>query len=131
MAYTVLRPEEQVFERPSWRPDEPTRRIVELPLHATLRHSRANLWRYPPGSRGRRHREPVQEEVFCIVAGTLTMLLGEPPERFELAARSIVVVEPGTPLQLRNESDSDVFVFAYGAPHQPAGYRAEILDEPA
>jgi quercetin dioxygenase-like cupin family protein len=130
MGYTVLRPEEQVFEPPSWRPDERVRRIVELPLHAPLRHSRANLWRYAPGARGRRHREPLQEEVFCVVEGTLTMLLGEPPQRFELPARSLVVVEPETPLQLRNESDSEVFVFAYGAPHQPPDYRAEILEEP-
>ena len=131
MAYKVLRPEEQVFEPPSWRQEEPVRRIVELSRHATLRHSRANLWRYPPGSRGRRHREPVQEEVFCVLEGTLTMLLGEPPERFELPARSLVVVEPGTALQLRNESDSDVLVFAYGAPQQPREYQAEILDEPS
>jgi mannose-6-phosphate isomerase-like protein (cupin superfamily) len=130
MGYSVLRPDEQVFKRPSWRPDEPVRRLVELPLHANLRHSQANLWRYPPGARGRRHREPLQEEVFCVVEGTLTMLLGEPPERFELPARSLVVVEPRTPLQLRNETDSDVLVFAYGAPRQSPDYQAEILEEP-
>jgi mannose-6-phosphate isomerase-like protein (cupin superfamily) len=130
VGYSVLRPDEQVFERPSWRPAEPVRRLVELRLHAELRHSQANLWRYPPGARGRRHREPVQEEVFCVVEGTLTMLLGEPPERFELPARSLVVVEPRTPLQLRNESDSDVLVFAYGAPQQSADYGADILEQP-
>jgi hypothetical protein len=64
------------------------------------------------------------------VEGRLTVLLGEPPERFELPARGLVVVEPRTPLQLRNESDSDVLVFAYGAPHQTSDYRAEILEEP-
>jgi ribonuclease BN (tRNA processing enzyme)/quercetin dioxygenase-like cupin family protein len=130
VGYSVLRPDEQTFERPSWRPDEPLRRLVELPLHANLRHSQANLWRYPPGARGRRHREPVQEEVFCVVEGTLTMLLGEPPQRFELPAHSLVAVEPQTPLQLRNESDSDVLVFAYGAPYQSSDYSAEILKEP-
>jgi hypothetical protein len=41
----------------------------------------ARLWRYPPGTRGRRHADEAQEEVFVIVSGTLTMLLGEPPER--------------------------------------------------
>ena len=130
MGYTVLRPAEQVFAVPSWRPDEPVRRLVELPLHANLRHSQANLWRYPPGARGRRHREPVQEEVFCVVEGTLTMLLGDPPERFELPPRSLVVVEPRTPLQLRNESDADVLVFAYGAPRQAPDYEAEVVEEP-
>jgi mannose-6-phosphate isomerase-like protein (cupin superfamily) len=130
VGYSVLRRDEQVFERPSWRPEEPARRLVELPLYANLRHSQANLWCYPPGARGRRHREPIQEEVFCVVEGTLTMFLGEPPERFELPAPSLVVVEPRTPLQLRNESDSDVLVFAHGAPHQPPDYCAEILAEP-
>ena len=130
MGYTVLRPAEQVFAVPSWRPDEPVRRLVELPLHANLRHSQANLWRYPPGARGRRHREPVQEEVFCVVEGTLLMLLGDPPERFELPPRSLVVVEPRTPLQLRNESDADVLVFAYGAPRQAPDYEAEVVEEP-
>jgi mannose-6-phosphate isomerase-like protein (cupin superfamily) len=130
MGFSVLRPHEQVFERPSWRPEERLRTLVELPLHANFRHSQANLWRYPPGARGRRHREPVQEEVFCVVEGTLTMLLGDPPERFELPERSLVVVEPRTPLQLRNESDSDVVVFAYGAPGQSPNYEAEILEEP-
>ena len=129
MGYVVLRPDEQIFAAPSWRPEEPLRTIVELPLHASLRHSRANLWRYPPGARGRRHREPIQEEVFCVVEGTLTMLLGDPPERFELPARSLVVVEPGTPLQVRNESEEDVLVFAYGAPQQPADYQADILEQ--
>jgi mannose-6-phosphate isomerase-like protein (cupin superfamily) len=101
--------------------------VIELPLYASLRHSQANLWRYPPGAHGRRHREPVQEEVFCVIQGTLTMILGESGERFELSPRSVVVVEPGTPLQLLNESDADVVVFAYGAPHQPPDYKAEIL----
>lgn len=126
----MLRPDDQVFAPPSWRPEEPARRLVELPLHANLRHSQANLWRYPPGARGRRHREPVQEEVFCVVEGTLTMLLGEPPERVELPPRSLVVVEPRTPLQLRNESESGVLVFAYGAPRQSPDYSADVLGEP-
>ena len=57
------------------------------------------------------------------------MLLGEPPERVELAPRSLVVVEPGTALQLINESASDVVVFAYGAPQQPSTYKAQILED--
>ena len=69
-----------------------------------------------------------QEEVFCVVDGTLTMFLGESSERFELTPRSLVVVEPGTPLQICNESDSDVVFFAYGAPRQAADYKADVLD---
>ena len=129
MAYTVIRADEQVFEPPSWGPEKFGRTLIELPLHASLRHSQANLWRYPPGARGRRHKEPVQEEVFCVIEGTLTMLLGDPPERFELSPPSLVVVEPGTALQLRNESEADAVFFAYGAPHQSSDYQAEILPD--
>jgi mannose-6-phosphate isomerase-like protein (cupin superfamily) len=129
VGYTVSRAEDQVFEAPSWNPQEPARRLVELRRFATLHRSQANLWRYPPGSAGRRHREPVQEEVFCVIEGTLTMFLGEPPERFDLTPRSLVVVEPGTPLQLQNESGADVVFFAYGAPNQAPDYKAEILED--
>ena len=38
MGFTILRPDEQEFKPPSWRPEEPARRIVELPLHAKLEH---------------------------------------------------------------------------------------------
>jgi len=129
VGYTVSRAEDQVFETPSWNPQEPARRLVELRRFATLRCSQANLWRYPPGGAGHRHREPVQEEVFCVLEGTLTMFLGEPPERFDLTPRSIVVVEPQTPVQLRNESGADVLFFAYGAPHQASDYKAELLED--
>ena len=127
MSYTVIAPDEEAFQPPSWQPSDPARRLVELRRYAPLQHSQANLWRYPPGAQGRRHVEPLQEEVFCVVRGTLTMYLGEPPERFELSPGGIAIVEPLTPLQLRNESESDVVFFAYGAPEQDAGYEAEVL----
>jgi mannose-6-phosphate isomerase-like protein (cupin superfamily) len=125
MGYTVLRPEDQHFDRPSWRPEEQVRTLVEVPLHARLTHSRPNLWKYPPGAQGRRHIPVVQEEVFFVFDGDFTMLLGEPPERVELSPRSIVVVEPGTPLKLMNESGKEGLIFVYGAPADPA---AEILE---
>lgn len=103
--------------------------MVELRQVATLRSSQANLWRYPPGGAGRRHREPVQEEVFCVLEGTLTVFLGEPPERFDLTPRSVVVVEPGTALQIRNDTGADVLFFAYGAPQQASDYKAETLED--
>src|SRR5262249_44256645 len=84
--YTVLRPGDDGYEfkAPSWRPEEPVRRIVELPLHARLQHSRAHLWRYPAGAAGRHHRPLVQEEVFFVAEGTMTIELGEERELFEL-----------------------------------------------
>jgi mannose-6-phosphate isomerase-like protein (cupin superfamily) len=80
------------------------------------------VWRYPPGARGRRHADKAQEEVFVVLRGTLTMLLGDPAERVEgLGPESVVAVEPGTPLQLRNETDEELVLFIYGAPPEQAG----------
>jgi hypothetical protein len=39
----------------------------------------------------------------------------------ELTPPSVVAVEPGTALQLRNDGDEDVVVFIYGAPPEQAG----------
>jgi mannose-6-phosphate isomerase-like protein (cupin superfamily) len=126
--YRVVRGDELEYEERPYREGEPPRLAADLTAAVGLRESRARLWRYPPRTRGRRHREHVQEEVFVVVRGTLTMLLGDPPERVELSQESVIAVEPGTALQLRNETDEEVVVFAYGAP--PETGRAEILDDP-
>ena len=81
-----------------------------------MTESRARMWRYPAHTRGRRHLDPDQEEVFVPLSGTLTMLLGEPSERVDVEPGGVVVVHPGTPLQMRNESDEEILVFVYGAP---------------
>lgn len=67
-------------------------------MHANLRHSRAHLWRYPPGAAGRLHRAHSREEV---------------------------VVGPGTPLKWLNDSGADALIFAYGAPVESS---PEILE---
>jgi mannose-6-phosphate isomerase-like protein (cupin superfamily) len=103
-------------ERPPVVDGEPARRTADVTTAAALEQSRARIWRYPPGSRGRRHQNVEQEEVFVVLAGTLTMLLGEPPERVELPPESVVAVETHTPLQLFNAGDEEVVVFIYGAP---------------
>ena len=123
--FTVLRPEEQEFKPPSWRPEEAVRRVVELPLHANMRHSRAHLWRYPPGATGRLHVEHSQEEVFVVVEGSPAVLLGDPPMRHDAPRGTLVVVEPGTPLKWLNDGETDALIFAYGA---PAESQAEILE---
>src|SRR3954465_7777010 len=89
--------------------------------------SRARVWRYPPGTRGRRHADHVQEEVFVVISGALTMLLGDPPERVDVGPRSVVAVEPTTPLQARNEGDEELVLYIYGAPPEQAG--ADFLDD--
>ena len=68
-----------------------------------------------------------REEVFVVLDGTLTIDLGEPPERHVLEKGSAVVVEPGTILQLRNASDEELMLFIYGAP--PVSGGADFFDD--
>ena len=63
---------------------------------ADFARTRANVWRYEPGARGRRHRHALQEETFVVLAGTLSMYLGDPPERRDVPAGGLVHVEPAT-----------------------------------
>ncbi len=127
MPYSVAHAEDHSWdERPALGGDKP-RLSVDLTAAARLCESRARLWRLPAHERGRRHVEGAQEEVFLVLEGTLTMLLGDPFERVDLQPQSVVSVNPGTAIQLRNETDSDVVVFAYGAPAVEG--RAELLDD--
>jgi mannose-6-phosphate isomerase-like protein (cupin superfamily) len=128
VAYHVVHADELSYEeRPNVEGEAP-RRAADITTSAQLQSSRARVWRYPPGTRGRRHADHAQEEVFVVVSGRLTMLLGDPPERVDLPPTSVVAVEPMTPLQVRNEGDEELVLFIYGAPPEQAG--ADFLDDP-
>jgi mannose-6-phosphate isomerase-like protein (cupin superfamily) len=116
MAYTVFRQSKLEWVR---RGESDSRTIARL--SDSMTHSRANIWRYPPGARGKRHADRVQEEVFVVLDGALTVDLGEPPERHELERGSVLVVQPGTILQLRNAGDDELVLFIYGAPPEQGG----------
>jgi quercetin dioxygenase-like cupin family protein len=124
--YTVLRPDELEWETRPSGPGEPQRHAAGVTDAAGLRHTRANLWRYEPGAKGRRHRDMLQDETFIVIRGTLTMYLGDPPERHEMTQGGIVHVEAETPLQIVNEGDEELVLYAYGAP--PERGHAEFLD---
>jgi mannose-6-phosphate isomerase-like protein (cupin superfamily) len=113
----ITRPHEQ---------DEPARHVAELSDLAGFTHTRANVWRYEPGAKGRRHRHPQQEETFVVLSGTLTMYLGEPPERVDVQAGGLIHVDAKTPLQSANHGTDDLLVYAYGYP--PETDYAEILE---
>ena len=123
MGYTVFRPDEREFEAPQLG----DQRRSLAPLSGALHTMRANIWRLPPGVRGTRHLERVQEEMFVVLDGTATLLLGDPPERVELTRGSVAVVETETGLQLRNESDAEIVVLIVGAP--PEQGKAEHLPD--
>jgi quercetin dioxygenase-like cupin family protein len=126
VGFRVVRPDELEWETRPSEPGEARRHTAQLSDRAGFRHTRANLWRYEPGAKGRRHEEPVQDETFVVVRGTLTMYLGDPPERHTVGEGGLIHVEAGTPLQTVNESDDELLLHVYGAPL--GGGRAEILD---
>jgi quercetin dioxygenase-like cupin family protein len=126
MTYHAVRPGDYEWITRPHAPGEPARHVAELSELGGFRHVRGNLWRYEPGAKGRRHRHPVQEETFVPVSGTLTMYLGEPPERVSVPVGGVVNVPPGTPLQTANEGDDELLVYAYGYP--PEDEHAELLD---
>jgi mannose-6-phosphate isomerase-like protein (cupin superfamily) len=101
-----------------WHPRREGDRRLVSELSGAMTKSRANLFRYPPGAIGRRHIDPVQEEVFVVLDGTLTIHMGEgeAPEQHELGRGSVLIVEPGTALQLSNRHDDELRLFVYGAP---------------
>jgi len=123
MGYTVFRPGEREYQ-PAQHGDQ---RRSRASLSEALHTMRANIWRLPPGSRGGRHVEHVQEEMFVVLEGTATLLLGDPPERVELPCGTVAVVETGTAQQLHNESQAETVVLIVGAP--PEQGQAEHLPD--
>ena len=123
MGYTIFHPGELEFHAPK-RGDQ-SRGIA--PLSEALRSMRANIWRLPPGVRGNRHIEHVQDEMFVVLDGTATLMLGDPPERVELSRGSVAAVESETALQLRNESAEEITVLIVGAP--PVQGKADYMPD--
>ncbi|HEV8461263.1 MAG TPA: cupin domain-containing protein [Gaiellaceae bacterium] len=107
-------------------PGDPARHVTELSERVGFEHTRANIWRYEPGAAGRRHRHPTQEETFVPLQGTLTMYVGEPPERHDVEVGGLIHVPAGTPLQTVNHGDTDLLVYVHGWP--PEDEHAELLE---
>ena len=115
MSYTIFHSGEL-----DWQPHRENDPRLRVGLSDAMTQSRANLYRYPPGAVGRRHIDPIQEEVFVVLAGTLTIHMGEDGavEQHELAQGSVLVVQPGTALQLSNRHEDELRLFILGAPPQ-------------
>jgi uncharacterized cupin superfamily protein len=124
MGFTIFRADQRDWSTPSG--GDQTRAVLRL--SDAMTQMRANVWRMPPGSKGRRHAERVQEELFVVLDGTATLALGDPAEGVELPSGSIAVVEPGTAIQVRNESDSETTILIVGAP--PVESQADYLRDP-
>jgi mannose-6-phosphate isomerase-like protein (cupin superfamily) len=126
MAFRVITPGEFHWITRPHEAGEPARHVAELSEAAGFTHTRANVWRYEPGAKGRRHRHPHQEETFVVLAGTLTMYVGEPPEPVEVPRGTPIHIDAMTPLQSANHGSEDLLVYVYGYP--PENQHAELLD---
>ena len=78
MAFRIVQAEQVEWEEYDHFPGRFRAALTEL---AGLQHTRANLIRHEPGAAGPRHAERAQDETFVPLRGTLTMYLGDPPER--------------------------------------------------
>jgi len=125
VGFRVVRPDELDWITRPHEPDEPARHVAELSEPLGFARTRGNIWRYEPGAVGRRHRHEEQEETFVVLSGTLSMYVGDPPERVDATAGGVIHVEGGTPLQTANHGDEDLVVYVYGAPPDEG---AEVLD---
>ncbi|MDQ5833888.1 MAG: cupin domain-containing protein [Actinomycetota bacterium] len=125
MAFSVVLPGALTWTTRPHEPSEPARHVAEISELAAFEHTRGNIWRYEPGAHGRRHVHAEQEETFLVIAGTLSMHLGEPPDRHDVPVGGLVHVRAGTPVQAANHGNTDLVVNAYGA---PPDHGAEILD---
>ena len=126
MGYRVVDPEQLEWVTRPAEPGDAERHVAGVTDRAGLLHTRANFWRYEPGAKGRRHLDTLQEETFVVIEGTLTMYLGEPPERRQVGRGGAIHVEAGTPLQVANEGPDDLLLYIHGAP--PEHGHAELLD---
>ena len=107
-------------------PGEPARHTSQLSEEAGFQQSRANLWRYEPGAKGRRHVHADQEETFLVLAGAMTMYVGELAEPARVSVGELIHVSRGTPLQIANDGPGDLLLYVYGSPPDEG---AEVLPD--
>ena len=81
---------------------------------AKLTESRARMWRYPAHTRGRRHRDPDQEEVYIPLAGSAQLVAGE--DSFDLEPGMMIRVGPAQQRRIVPGPDGVRFIALGGRP---------------
>jgi quercetin dioxygenase-like cupin family protein len=79
-----------------------------------------------PGQRGRIHRHTTQEEVYIVLAGTLT--LGVEGEERELRQGELARVAPEVRRQISNRGGEDVLLLALGGANEHVGRDGEAFE---
>jgi len=98
-----------------------------LPLRRTLGVTSFGLNQIilRPGQRGRIHRHANQEEVYVVLAGTLT--LGVEGEERELGQGELARVAPDVRRQISNRGGEDVLLLALGGSGEHVGRDGEAF----
>jgi uncharacterized cupin superfamily protein len=78
-----------------------------------------------PGQRGRIHRHTAQEEVYVVLAGTLT--LGIEGDERELGQGELARVAPEVRRQISNRGSEDVLLLALGGAAEHVGRDGEAF----
>jgi uncharacterized cupin superfamily protein len=94
-------------------------RTVDLRGPLGLSEMRARIWYFDPGEQSFYHLHDQQEELYYLVDGPAQIRVGadEDEEVLTVEEGAAVSVAPGTPRQLRNETDSSVQWLVIGAPN--------------
>jgi uncharacterized cupin superfamily protein len=79
-----------------------------------------------PGQRGRIHRHTAQEEVYVVLAGTLT--LGIEGDERELGQGELARVAPDVRRQISNRGSEDVLLLALGGHNEHVGRDGEAFE---
>jgi uncharacterized cupin superfamily protein len=79
-----------------------------------------------PGQRGRIHRHTTQEEVYIVLAGTLSLWVEGTEKR--LGQGELARVAPDVRRQLANRGDEDVLLIALGGAHEHIGRDGEAFE---
>ena len=114
-------------ERPPGLRASTPRQAADVTTAAGLKQSRGRVWRYPAGTRGRRHADKAQEEVFVVISGTMTMLLGEPPERVDVGLRASWQSSRAPRYRCGTKATQELVLYIYGAPPEQEG--ADFFDD--
>jgi len=85
-----------------------------------------NLIRLKPGQRGRIHRHREQEEVYVVLAGTLTVYVEDDPT--EVGSGQVAHLAPNERRQLVNHGSEPVALLALGGSGEHTGRDGEAFE---
>ena len=105
---------------------DPEERFVSLRRDLGVTSFGLNQILLRPGQRGRIHRHTTQEEVYIVLAGTLSLWVEGNEKR--LGQGELARVGPEVRRQLANRGDEDVLLIALGGANEHIGRDGEAFE---